>query len=35
MTEAEMIPCAIEEGFDAAAIVDTAQIVFDPAFCPM
>ena len=34
MTEAEMIQCAIEEGFAAAAIVDTAQIVFDPSFRP-
>ena len=34
MTEAEMIQCAIDEGFAAAAIVDTAQIVFDPSFRP-
>ena len=26
MTEAEMIQCAIDEGFAAAAIVDTTQI---------
>ena len=32
MTEAEMIQCAIDECFAAAAIVDTAQIVFDPSF---
>ena len=29
MTEAEMIQCAIDEGFAAAAIVETSQIVFD------
>ena len=34
MTEAEMIQCAIDEGFAAAAIVDTSQIVFDPTFRP-
>ena len=34
MTEAEMIQCAIDEGFAAAAIVDTTQIVFDPSFRP-
>ena len=34
MTEAEMIQCAIDEGFAAAAIVDAAQIVFDPSFRP-
>ena len=34
MTEAEMIQCAIDEGFAAAAIADTAQIVFDPSFRP-
>jgi predicted metal-binding protein len=34
MTEAEMIQCAIDVGFAAAAIVDTTQIVFDPAFRP-
>ena len=34
MTEAEMIQCAIEEGFAAAEIVDTARIVFDPSFRP-
>ena len=34
MTEAEMIQLAYDEGFAAAAIVDTAQIVFDPSFRP-
>ena len=34
MTEKEMIQCAIDEGFSAAAIVDTRQIVFDPSFRP-
>ena len=34
MTETEMIQCAIDEGFAAAAIVDTTQIVFDPSFRP-
>ena len=34
MTEAEMIQCAIDEGFAAAALVDTTQIVFDPSFRP-
>ena len=29
MTEIEMIQLAIEEGFAAAAVVDTAQIVFE------
>jgi predicted metal-binding protein len=34
MTEAEMIQCAMDECFAAAAIVDTTQIVFDPSFRP-
>ena len=34
MTQEEMIRYAAEEGFAAAAIVDTNQIVFDPAFRP-
>ena len=34
MTETEMIQYAIDEGFAVAAIVDTAQIVFDPSFRP-
>lgn len=34
MTDAEMIALALEEGFSAAAMVDPAQIVFDPAFRP-
>lgn len=34
MTENEMIQYAVEEGFAAAAIVDTTDIVFDPSFRP-
>ena len=34
MTDAKMIQLAIEEGFAAAEIVDTTQIVFDPSFRP-
>ena len=34
MTQEEIIQFAIEEGFANAAIVDTAQIVFDPSFRP-
>lgn len=34
MTYDEIIRCAIDEGFAAAAIVDTDQIVFDPSFRP-
>ena len=34
MTQEEMIRYAAEAGFAAAAIVDTNQIVFDPAFRP-
>ena len=34
MTEAEMIQCAIDEGFANAAIVDTSQLVFDFSFRP-
>ena len=34
MTEQQMIAWAVEEGFTAAAIVDTDQIVFDPSFRP-
>lgn len=34
MTEAQMIQLAIDEGFANAAIVDTKDIVFDPAFRP-
>lgn len=29
-----MIQCAVEEGFSAAAVLDTSQIVFDPTFRP-
>ena len=32
MTYQDMIQYAIDEGFSAAAIVDTADIVFDPGF---
>lgn len=32
MTEKEMIQCALNEGFAAAAVVDTEQLVFEPAF---
>ena len=34
MTEAEMIQCAIDEGFAGAAVVDTNKIVFDASFRP-
>ena len=34
MTYEEMIAWAAEEGFSAAAVVDTDQIVFDPSFRP-
>ena len=34
MTHEEMIRLAAEEGFAAAAVVDTTQIVFDPSFRP-
>ena len=34
MTDTEIIQQAIEEGFAAAAIVDTKEIVFDPSFRP-
>lgn len=34
MTAEEMIARAAEEGFAAAAVVDTDQIVFDPSFRP-
>lgn len=34
MTVEKMIQYAIEEGFAAAAVVDTAEIVFDPSFRP-
>ena len=34
MEQEKMISFAIEEGFAAAAIVDTDCIVFDPAFRP-
>lgn len=34
MTEQEMIQWAVQEGFSAASVVDTDQIVFDPSFRP-
>lgn len=34
MKQADMIAWAMEEGFAAAAVVDTSQIVFDPSFRP-
>ena len=35
MTEEKMIQYAIEEGFAAAAVMDTRDIVFDPMFRPL
>ena len=34
MTNEQIIQYAVDEGFAAAAIVDTSDIVFDPAFRP-
>lgn len=34
MTAEQMVQAALEEGFAAAAVVDTGDIVFDPAFRP-
>lgn len=34
MTHEEMIALAVEEGFSAAQIIDTSDIVFDPMFRP-
>ncbi len=34
MTEANIIQAAFDEGFAAAAVVDTREIVFDPSFRP-
>ena len=34
MVYEEMIAWAVEEGFSAAAVVDTEEIVFDPSFRP-
>lgn len=34
MTEEQIISAAVQEGFAAAAIVDTDRIVFDPSFRP-
>lgn len=32
MTEQEIVQCALDRGFAAAAVVDTDKIVFDPLF---
>lgn len=34
MTIKEMIDCAVDAGFSAAAVIDTSEIVFDPTFRP-
>ena len=34
MTEDKMIQFAVDEGFAAATVVDTKDIVFDPSFRP-
>ena len=34
MKDSYLIDCAVKEGFAAAAVVDTGDIVFDPAFRP-
>ena len=34
MTDRELIQLAMDEGFTAAAAVDTSEIVFDPSFRP-
>ncbi len=34
MTDEQMVRAAVAEGFAAAAVVDTAEIVFDPSFRP-
>lgn len=34
MNEEKMINCAVEEGFSAAAVISTDEIVFDPSFRP-
>lgn len=34
MTNEQMLSLAYDEGFAAAAVIDTAEIVFDPAFRP-
>ena len=34
MTAEQMVQYAYEEGFSAAAVVDTSDIVFDPSFRP-
>ena len=34
MTHEEIVAWAVEEGFSAAAVVDTDQLVFDPSFRP-
>ena len=32
MTEKQLVDLAVEEGFAAAAIVDTTEIIYDPSF---
>lgn len=34
MTDREMVQMALEEGFSAAAVIDTKEIAFDPSFRP-
>ena len=34
MTDQEMIDCAVDAGFSAAAVIDTSAITFDPSFRP-
>lgn len=34
MTQAQLIDMAVQEGFAAAALVDTRDIPFDPMFRP-
>ena len=34
MTQEEMLTLAVDEGFAAAAVIDTGKIVFDPSFRP-
>ena len=35
MTEQELLQCALDLGFADAALIDTARIVFEPAFRPL
>ncbi len=34
MTDEHLVQCAVDEGFAAAVVIDTADIVFDPSFRP-